>query len=382
MDVHNLADFFRLSAQLNLQLSATAVGRNNIVAIILGHMRSTNGSVDRDVLLKALEYLDAAYGERRRRVGPLAVLHPLRAAALLVQVSEHPTTLDILTEFLHDKLEDITERTVGATRHTELEERFQALLEAVDPSDEWYLMERLEWLTRGPDEGYYRYVGRLLQNADRAPSLVAVKLADRLDNTLDMRIAVEDPIEGFDFFGMIFQTLFVNNFCGYVPDLPHPPASPLRGAQRLYELYKNAVLLSLLRKQEIDLGGSGAETLFNDLAIASMVEAERTALHIFGYHLAEVGPQRQLLMDVMEYVQAGGAERVTRPNATSQLDGLFETRFDDTDPTTRTTKLDELNKDKPMIAQASIAFIVIFQSFLQDPAYYLDGVSEEGIRPR
>ena len=34
-----------------------------------------------------------------------------------------------------------------------------------------------------------------------------------------------------------------------------------------------------------------------------------------------------------------------------------------------------------MIAQASIAFIVVFQSFLEDPDYWLDGVTEDGIQP-
>jgi hypothetical protein len=379
MDIHSLTDFFKLSAQLNLQLSATAVGRSNIVSVILG--RATSPLLDRDALLEALEYLDAAYSERRRRIGPLAVLHPLRAAAILAQVLEAPTTLDVLTAFFHDKLEDITPESIGEARHAELECRFKELLKSIDPIDEWYLMERLDWLTRRETETYYSYIGRLLDNVHRAPSVVAVKLADRLDNTLDMRIALEDPIESLDFFQLLFSILFVNQYRGYKPDTPHPPVAPIRGAQRLYQLFKNAVLLSLVRQRAIDLEQAQAQKLFEALAIASMKEAERTALHIFGYHLTNVQEQRCLVMDVMDYAQAGGTARVTQPTETSVLDGLFKTRFDQTDSKERARTLDELNEDKQLVAQIALVFIVIFQNFLADPSYRVDGVSEAGITP-
>lgn len=377
MDIHSLTDFFKLSALLNLQLSATAVGRSNIVAVILG--REPSPHVDQAALLEALEYLDEAYRTRRRRIGPLAVLHPLRAAAILVRVLERPSTLDILTALLHDKLEDITPDVIGEKRHAELERDFNELLKKIDPTDEWYLMERLDWLTRRSHETYYSYIGRLLDNVNRAPSVVAVKLADRLDNTLDMRIALEDPIEGLDFFQLLFCILFVNNYRGYVPEMPHPPAAPIRGAQRLYQLFKNAVLLSLVRQRDIDLEAAQARQLFEALAIASMKEAERTALHIFGYHLTDVEEQRELIMEVMEYSQSGGTARVTRPTDASALDGLFKTRFDQPDSKERKRSLELLNHDKRMVVQAALSFIVVFQNFLSDPSYWVAGVSESGI---
>ena len=53
MDLHELSDFFKLSALLNIQLSATAVGRCNIASVILGR-----GEVEeeaREQLLATLE---------------------------------------------------------------------------------------------------------------------------------------------------------------------------------------------------------------------------------------------------------------------------------------------------------------------------------------
>ena len=85
MDIHELSDFFKLSALLNIQLSATAVGRSNIASIIFGRREVNNEA--RDHLLATLEYLDKAYGQARRRLGPLAVLHPLRATALFTRAS-------------------------------------------------------------------------------------------------------------------------------------------------------------------------------------------------------------------------------------------------------------------------------------------------------
>ena len=99
-------------------------------------------------------------------------------------------------------------------------------------------MTRLTSLTRVENESYYQYIGRLLENAIDSPQLVHVKLADRLDNTLDMRIDLEDPLAGIDFFQNIFQLLFVNNYRGYKPANEHAPASAMNGARRLYQLFK------------------------------------------------------------------------------------------------------------------------------------------------
>jgi hypothetical protein len=46
----------------------------------------------------------------------------------------------------------------------------------------------------------------------------------------------------------------------------------------------------------------------------------------------------------------------------------------------RTRNLAELYKDKDLMVEASIAFIVIFYRFLDDPAYFVHGISEEGIK--
>ena len=160
-----------------------------------------------------------------------------------------------------------------------------------------------------------------------------VKLADRLDNTLDMRIDLEDPLAGVDFFQNIFQLLFVNNYRGYKPANDHPPASAMNGARRLYQLFKNTVLLSLIRQHNSIHSDHALSVLFEAVCDASLQEAQRTLIHLIGFHVKE-----------------------------RQLDILYQ--------------------DKKLMIQASIAFVVIFLHFLNDSQYYIHGISLEGIEPK
>ncbi len=376
MELHDLGEFFRLSAILNLQLSARGVGSRNILSLILG--RRTLAEGEKAILLDVLSYLDEAYGTERRKLGPLAVLHPLRATALLARSSEQPLQLDLLTCLLHDKLEDIPFKNTPPEVAQRAEEHFLRMLESVDPERKWYLMERVNWLTRQPGDTYYAYIGQLLDHAVQAPSLVRVKLADRLDNTLDMRIDVDDPIRGVDFFATVFRLMFVNGYQGYDPQVEHPDPTPLNGAQRLYQLFKNAVLMSLVRKKVTNLEPTG-KAIFDMLALASMKEAERIVLHIFAYHGIELQDQRALIIDVMRYAQAGGLQHVTPPEAPHDLDGLFLSCFEDASPQARKINLDRLYLDKRLMVKSALAFIVIFMSFLDDPSYYVSGIHEGGM---
>jgi len=221
----------------------------------------------------------------------------------------------------------------------------------------------------------------MLGQGKQMPELVRVKLADRLDNTLDMRVDIHDPLDGVDFFSHIFQLLFVGSYTGYKPKLAHPPKSPINGAQRLYELFKNTVLLSLVRQKADTSEDAAASRLFDAIAAASMKEAQRTIMHIFGYHITDIAEQKHLLEEAMAYCVQGGFDVVTTANQGQRLDGLFVGCFDHHDSSIRKEQLRLLYKDKALMVQASVAFIVIFLSFLGDEKYYVRGITPEGIRP-
>ena len=64
------------------------------------------------------------------------------------------------------------------------------------------------------------------------------------------------------------------------------------------------------------------------------------------------------------------------------LDGLFSTYFAHNSKKVLNKQLDILYQNKPLMIQASIAFVVIFLHFLNDAKYYIHGISVEGIQPK
>jgi len=386
MPLYDFKEFLRLSSVLNYNLSATSLNRYNVLLFIIGEKKlgsdNHGDQTDREqrsIIMEALGYLFNVYSQKRRRLGPMAVLHPLRTAAHYARAQETINLVSLLSALFHDTLEDIEPLKFEKQRWRELEEQLSNLLSGLETENETSLVERLQYLTRLKSENYYQYIGRLLEKSLQAPDLIEVKLADRLDNTLDLRIDLQDPIDDVDFFQAIFQILFVSNYSGYRPKTEHPPTAALNGSKRLYQLFKNAVILSLVRQMVDIKDNPSATALFNALSDASLLEAQRTLLHLLGYHQRDPIIQRPLLMEAMAYCYGGRTDMVTEPNATWKLDGLFSSYFGQTSGDLRDQQLARLYMDKALMIEASIAFIVIFFSFLNDPLYYVKGISASGI---
>jgi hypothetical protein len=385
MPLFDLSEFFKLSSVLNYNLSAASLNRYNVLMYITGDKRlDPDDKMDREkkaIVMEALDYLFSAYRQKRRRLGPMAVLHPLRAAALFTRSCDFLNLVDLLSTLFHDILEDVNSVEFGVRQWKSMEGQLYSLLKRLIPADESQLISTLLSLTRTPNESYYQYVGRLLDNAQDTPEVVHVKLADRLDNTLDMRIDLQDPLAGIDFFENIFQVMFVNNYSGYRPRLDHAPTTVLNGARRLYQLFKNAVLLSLIRQQMPGASHRGVTILFDAVSEASLKEAQRTLMHLIGYHVKELNIQRKLLLEAMEYCYSGRSDLVTKPDGKQLLDGLFSTYFGHKSKKNRHRQLDMLYQNKSLMLEASVAFMVIFLSFLNDDHYYIQGISADGIEP-
>ena len=204
MRSYDFKEFLKLSSVLNYNLSAASLNRYNVLLFIIGGKKlDPDDQIDREyksIVMEALSYLFSAYSQKRRRLGPLAVLHPLRAAALLTRSGDNLNLVALLTTLFHDILEDITSTDYNVPQWKEMESQLCGLFERLHPDDETALVQRLQSVTRLDTETYYQYIARLLESADPAPEIVQIKLADRLDNTLDMRIELEDPLSGIDFF--------------------------------------------------------------------------------------------------------------------------------------------------------------------------------------
>ena len=385
MPFFDLTEFFKLSSALNYNLSAASLNRYNVLMYIIGNKRlDEDEKKDREqksILMEALGYLFSVYSQKRRRLGPMAVLHPLRAAALYTRSLTSLDLVDLLTLLFHDILEDIKPGDFDSRQWQSMESQLYGILGRMESGDEAKLMSSLMSLTRLENESYYQYIGRLLDNARSFPQIVQVKLADRLDNTLDMRIDLEDPLARVDFFETIFQIMFVNNYPGYKPKIEHSPATAINGAKRLYQLFKNAVLLSLIRQKLPPENRDELRILFDAVSEAGLKEAQRTLIHLISYHVQELGTQRKLVIEAMQYCYSGRSDLVTMPDGDRLLDGLFSTYFGHKVHKTRHQQLDLLYQNKPLMLEASIAFIVIFLSFLNDKNFYVRGISAKGIEP-
>ena len=385
MPLFDLTEFFKLSSALNYNLSAASLNRYNVLMYIIGDKRlDADEKKDREqkgILMEALGYLFNVYSQKRRRLGPMAVLHPLRAAALFTRSLDSVNMVDLLTLLFHDILEDINPADHNIQEWKSMEGQLYRLLERMEIEDESRLVTRLMSLTRVENESYYQYIGRLLDNTQNFPEIVQVKLADRLDNTLDMRIDLEDPLSRIDFFETVFQIMFVNNYPGYKPKMEHAPATAMNGARRLYQLFKNAVLLSLIRQYVPAAGRREVKNLFDALSEAGLKEAQRTLIHLISYHVKDLQALRSLVLEAMQYCYSGRSDLVTKPDGSQLLDGLFSTYFGNKAKKNRRQQLDILYQNKPMMLEASVAFLVIFLSFLNDDTFYIRGISAEGIEP-
>jgi len=369
--------FLALSSFLNYQLAGEPVNWQGLLNLLVDKPLD---QISINFLTEVLEYLVEAYGRQKRRLGPLAILHPLRTASLLARAQDSPNTLDLLSALLHDKNEDLIAGRYSTEAWQRLEKRYGELLTKIDSQANWFLNERIAFLAKAPGQKYTAYLGRLLDQTKRTPELAAIKLADRLDNTLDLRIDLQDFTDRPRTFQVIFDILFVNSYQGLHIPQPHPMARKINGAMRLFQLYKNAVFLSMLRDAEIPLD-QAAERLFNSLAVVSIREAQTTMLHIFAYHLTSPGEQRAILLEALEYSHGGGFESI-REEGPSVLDGLFRRYFVYDGLEMKKRRLAELYENKRLMGLVAVTFLIVFANFINSKDFVIKGISAAGIIPQ
>ncbi len=370
----DLDRFLSTSAKLNYLLSAKEPSFEAIARTVL-EKKIIAGSIN--AIKDSVAFLVRAYSNRSRRLGPMAVLHPLRTAHTFVIANNGKLNeIDIMTAFLHDYYEDIYTLDLNESVRRDLEWQYKEVLKHLVPDERSMLDERIKLLTIEKGEKYHQYLGRLMNEAERIPELLWVKMADRLDNTFDMRI-VEN--EDCDFFRMLFDLIFLNETPEHSFVYNSPPAGQMSESKRLYQMFKNAVFLTLIRNHNLDGATETSRRLFMALGIASLKESGRILSDIFRYYIRDIDKRRELVFDTISYNMGGGLNQITHSGRGNRLDGLFKERFDQPDRQTRKKVLNELQQDKDMMALAALAFISLFESFLASPGFVLQGVQETGL---
>jgi len=367
-------EFIILSAELHYILSDEG-NDEALAALVIG---SANFP-EMDLLIQSINCLRLGYGKSKRKLGPLAVLHPLRTAAILARSMNEPHLLDVLGALFHDKEEDLTIAELGPKHGGAFESAYQSLVSEIDPNHRWFLGERIAIFRRREDDNYQGYIERILQNSYRMPDLLHTKLADRLDNTFDLHLS-RPGVTRYNFYRTVFDILFLENFPGINVDEYHALPSDPRLILLLSQLFKNAIFLTLLRRSGRDRQDQTVGALFDALAVAGIREAQWIAFELFASEIPDPKRQRELLIKTMDYCYQGGAQEIHEPSELSELDGSFVYYYGDPDDRTRKLHMAELCCDREKLVQIVLTFITLFSAFLNNPDFYLRGIEATGKR--
>ena len=138
MPLFDLTEFFKLSSALNYNLSAASLNRYNVLLYITDNKRlDDDDNLDREkrsIVMEALGYLFSAYRQKRRHLGPMAVLHPLRAAALFTRTRPSFDLVEILTLLFHDVLEDVKPGQFDVQEWKNMEGQLYGLFDRMAPA--------------------------------------------------------------------------------------------------------------------------------------------------------------------------------------------------------------------------------------------------------
>ncbi|KAA3596074.1 MAG: HD domain-containing protein [Calditrichaeota bacterium] len=383
MPYSNLKDFIRISEKFSYQYYAKEVDWRNVTEIVLNNQELSVS--DRNLVKQNIIFVSGMYDAKERKLGPLAIFHPLRVASLVSKIIPFEKKHNVLVALLHDIFEDIkpknedVENFEWVTKYPD----FQKILDYLTKDEKWYLFERLKWLTKRERENYIQYISRLLESSeskfdkDGTPQVLAIKLADRLDNTFDLGINLKDPLDSTNLFEEIIKILYGFSQSKKVRGLT--PKTSFNNAECLYQLSKNIILLSLVRQHEEYFESDYVVKIFDSLVKASLKESERIALRILNSPINF--DKKACIIETIEYSISGKFDSITLKSDFSSLDGLFLSKFEFENKDERKEELKNLNRDKELIFKCALSFAVIFLKFQSEKNFFVRGITESGINP-
>jgi hypothetical protein len=375
-EVLTIEEFLTLSAKINYQLSARSLRAPVLLSLILGPADISER--DQAILLEAFHTLQAGYDQDRRRLGTPGILHPLRAASILARTMRKPSLNDLLSALFHDKEEDLTEEELGIERYQRMQEHFEKMMAMLTEAERERLGDSIKQLANHTNS-YSAYVGQLTDHARRIPELLHVKLCDRLDNTFDVHLQ-HPGVSYYNFYRAVFDIMFTPDFQGVRMGDFHFMPDTQEGVMLLSQLFKNTILLAILRNQNLDTQDPITQRLFVGLAVAGIREAQWLALEIFNTVYNDVDKQRAMLLEMMQYCAAGGIASVRAQGAMSELDGVF-VKFTSGTKASQKKMLVDLFENREALIRMILAFIVVYVSFINNPSYTLKGIDRSGAHP-
>ena len=281
-----------------------------------------------------------------------------------------PSQADLLATLLHDRDEDLTEEIIGTKQFGSMQVEMHQLQSLLTPDERWFLGERLALLTHRPEHTYNEYLARLMEQSQQMPDLLRAKLADRLDNTLDVGVNLHGlPDHGA--YGNVFDLMFLPGYPGLKAPESYVPLSAAEIRQILANLFKNAEFVNLLRTEGCFMAGT-TKFLAHDIVVAST----RIARFLLQDALVtlQVAEQRGVVDAVHHYCAGGGLTGVYQEGR-HRFDGLFLGNKQQ-----RKDRIGVMVTDRQTRAEIALLFLTVFSAFRTDPGYQIQGIDRSGVR--
>lgn len=261
-------------------------------------------------------------------------------------------------------------------------------------------------LSRQQHEAYYQSIGHVFaprkkvtqENIERA---IIVKFCDRLANMEDLEHSTT-AAQRRDSIGIdILIAAWDARITGDVPlaqelrerilsqtkklakQHPEKEKGEFTGDQRLYQCFKNIVLINRYTERELMEKKPIPTVSRLHLAKATRQEAQIILNHLCTYHCGDdiLNPEKvyEIYQLHLDYERRGGYKKVTR-SGTHIFDGLLQ-RFFDAKVRGNNDALYALYENRYMMCIAALAFRHIADQYIQDPSYYLVGLTQRGLKP-
>lgn len=375
----SVQEHIKLSGQLTMLLHA-GVNDFRLTLEILG---TAPPPPHEKAMLAALRFTRKVYGDDRRKLRTLSVLHPCRVAGLVARCElengrysrEAFDVLDYLVGLTHDLEEDIPSDRLDTARP-----EFNDLLGVLDDQQRWFMRERVHMLSRRPGQPYFDYLCSLLRTADDCINPVRVKCADKLDSVLDLFLATP-TVSMLDFYLTIFEILCVPNYRG-LPAVPEPPVGRKLVELFVSNLVKALIWISLLRQSPAALGDRVVRRLSELLLEATIRQTETILLCYLMERVPLVSRQQDAIKAGIEYCQDPEAVTTVTPSSRGRLlDGsILEELALQTDDKTRKRHIRALYEDPVRFTALLFVMIAVLRSCANDKTFYIRGVSMDGVR--
>ncbi len=314
-----------MSGEFQYLLSAQDIGTVSRIIRGGGYSPLPEG----ELLSIAVKAITIAYENRRRRLGPPMVCHPLRTSRWTRLHAEGllaPADIEelCLAAVLHDLQEDCPPQKLSPDASAHLRQFWQALRESAQADRFQRLENRLAALTRRTTgEDYLQYLQRLCLYTEESGELgpLLIKILDRADNTAETAFVWREGISS-DFGEVLRELLFAPpevESLRLIEAGVHNKRSASNAAMLVKQIFKSLLLISCL--SPLQLRHPLLDRAVQSLANTCIEESEALVIELFATKFVKRSERLELLYEAHQYCVSGRLMTVTQAIEGADLDG-------------------------------------------------------------